>query len=53
MQVSLNDLDIIWEALHAYRYQCIPEGSTLENDDKWGDICTVMSWIQDELGLGE
>lgn len=53
MQVSLRDLDIIWEALHAYRYQCIPEGQQPQFDNEWSDICTIMSWIQNELGLGD
>ena len=41
-------LDVIWEALHGYRQNCIPEG-TNEYDDEWSDICTAMAWIQEDL----
>jgi len=41
-------LDVIWEALHGYRQNCIPEG-TNEYDDEWSDICTAMAWIEEDL----
>lgn len=41
-------LDTIWDALQAYREDCIPE-SDPTYDDQWGDICTAMAWIEEDL----
>ena len=46
------DLEVIWNALHAYRETQIPEG-TEAYDDEWSDICTQMAWIAEELGYVE
>lgn len=43
-------LETIWQALHAYREDCIPEGEKFY-DDEWSDICTAMAWIREEMGL--
>lgn len=41
-------IDTIWNALHAYREDCIPE-SDPTYDDQWSDICTAMAWIEVDL----
>jgi len=40
-----QSLEVIWEALHAFREDCISEG-----DQQWDDICTAMAWITEALG---
>ena len=42
--------ETIWNALHAYREDCIPEG-TPEYDNEWSDICTAMAWISEALSI--
>lgn len=43
-----ESLEVVWEALHAYREDLIPEGD--ENyDEQWNDICTAMAWITEAL----
>jgi len=37
----------VWDALHAYREDLIPEGDEL-CDEIWDDICTAMAWIEEE-----
>ena len=39
--------ETIWDALHGYRENCIPESE--EYDDIWDDICTAMAWIEEEM----
>lgn len=40
----------VWEALHTYREEYLPEG--LERyDDEWSDITTAMAWITEALEL--
>jgi hypothetical protein len=46
-----EQLDVIWEALHTYRNDLIPEGNE-QYDDIWSDICTAMAWIEEDL-IGE
>ena len=48
--VSHQDLEQLWNALEFYREHGIPEGNQ-EYDQEWGDICTTMAWIREELGL--
>lgn len=43
-------LDTLWQALEAYREDCIPERDE-SYDSQWNDICTAMAWIREELGL--
>ena len=38
----------VWDALHGFRENCIPEGDP-NYDDQWGDICTAMAWITEEI----
>lgn len=45
------DLTIIWNALHSYREDCIPENDPTY-DDEWDQICTHMAWIHEALGIG-
>jgi hypothetical protein len=40
-------LETIWDALHGYRENCIPESE--EYDHIWDDICTAMAWITEEI----
>ena len=37
-------LETVWDALHAYREDLIPEGDE-QYDEIWNDICTAMMWI--------
>jgi len=41
-------LETIWDALHGFREDCIPEGDT-SYDEQWDDICTAMAWITEEI----
>ena len=43
-------LKVIWDALYAYREDCIPEGD-LMYDEQWDEICTAMAHIHEELGI--
>ena len=45
-----KQLDIIWDALHAYREDLIPEGNE-QFDEIWEDICLAMAVIREDLGL--
>ena len=47
-----KQLEIIWEALHAYREDLIPEGDE-QFDEIWDDICTAMAVIQEDLNVQE
>jgi len=51
-KLKSNDLDSIletvWNALEGYRENCIPESNT-DYDAEWGDICTAMAWIKEDL----
>jgi hypothetical protein len=40
--------ETIWDALHGYREDCIPEGDEAY-DDQWSDICTAMAWLREEF----
>ena len=46
----VQSLEFIWDKLVGYREDCIPENDTTY-DEEWDDICTAMSWIEDECGL--
>ena len=39
-----QQLEIIWDALHAYREDSISEG-----DEIWDEVCTAMSVIEENL----
>ena len=43
-----QQIDIIWDALEAYRCDLIPEGDE-QFDEIWDEICTAMSVIQENL----
>ena len=43
-----QQLEIIWEALHSYREDCISEGDE-RNDEIWEDICLAMAVIEENL----
>ena len=43
-----QQIDIIWDALEAYRSDLIPEGDE-QFDEIWGDICTAMAVIEEDL----
>ena len=44
-------LETVWDALHAYREDLIPEGDE-SYDAQWDDICSAMHWI-DEAIMGD
>jgi len=43
-----QQIDIIWDALEAYRADLIPEGDE-QFDEIWDDICTAMAIIEEDL----
>ncbi len=45
-----KQLEIIWDALHSYREDCIPESDPSYNEE-WEDICLAMAVIREDLGL--
>lgn len=45
---SKSHLEVIWDALAAFREDCIPEGDAA-HDAQWNDICTAMAWIVEDL----
>jgi hypothetical protein len=47
-----DSIDTIWQALCAYREDCIPEGDEAY-DEEWDNICTAMAVIQEDLNLQE
>ena len=52
MELRANDSDswliTVWDALHAYRADLIPEGDE-QYDEIWSDICTAMAWITETV----
>ena len=52
MELKANDsdtwLETVWDALHAYREDLIPEGDK-QYDEIWNDICTAMAWITESV----
>jgi hypothetical protein len=40
----------LWEALEAFRENCAPEGNP-ESDADWDDLCSIMAWLREDLGL--
>ena len=52
MELRANDsdswLETVWDALHAYRADLIPEGDE-QYDEIWNDICTAMMWITESV----
>ena len=46
---AVQSLDCIWDKLHKYRD--LLDDMSVPNDEEWDDICTAMSWIEDECGL--
>jgi hypothetical protein len=45
-------LEVIWNALHAYREDTIPEGMG-DNDNKWNAICEAMSHLHETLNIDQ
>ena len=43
------NLNIVWDALAAYRADLIPEGDEMY-DRIWNEICTAMHPIAEDLG---
>jgi len=48
---SQDHLNVIWEALEAYRADLIPEGDE-HYDSIWSEVCSAMAFITEDL-LGE
>jgi hypothetical protein len=52
--VENPDIVTVWNALHGYREDCIPEGRDYGSYDRqWDDICTAMARIQEDLNCEE
>lgn len=47
-----SQLEVIWDALFAYRADLIPEGDP-GYDEQWNEICTAMHWISEDLNIRE
>ena len=47
-----DSIGTIWQALHAYREDLIPEGDEAY-DAEWDNICTAMAVIQEDLDAKE
>jgi hypothetical protein len=45
-------LQTVWEALFTLRTTTMLEGDP-KSDEEWGDICTAMAWLSEELGVDE
>jgi len=45
-----KELSRIWEVLHAYREDCIPEGDEIY-DEEWDDICYAMARIKETIDI--
>ena len=43
-----QQLEIIWDALEAYRSDLIPEGDE-QFDEIWDEVCTAMAVIEENL----
>jgi hypothetical protein len=43
-----QQLDIVWDALEAYREDLIQEGDE-QHDAIWDEVCTAMSVIEENL----
>ncbi len=57
-QETKNNLSIIWDALHDYRENCIPQYNDndftkdeVSYDEQWDEICGAMAKITEQLGL--
>jgi len=47
--MNIDDaLKVIWNALHGFREDCIPEGD-LHYDEQWDEITTAMAALQETL----
>ena len=45
----IESLELIWDKLHSYRGFDKDECGV--KDEEWDDICTAMSWIEDECNM--
>jgi len=43
-----QQLEIIWDALHAYREDSVSEGDEM-HDAIWDEVCTAMAVIEENL----
>ena len=46
--MGTKELNRIWEVLHTYREDCIPEGID-HHDEEWDDICYTMARLKEML----
>ena len=47
--MNIDDaLKVIWNVLHGFREDCIPEGD-LQYDEQWDEITTAMAVLQETL----
>jgi predicted nucleotidyltransferase len=47
---TIDELNTIWEALHTYRENCIPESDPAHNKE-WEDITYSMACIMEKLQI--
>lgn len=53
MTVDLDEaIKTVWNALHDYRENCIPENAS-EYDDQWESICSAMANITENLTISK
>jgi hypothetical protein len=45
--------EVVWDALHMAREDCISPDNNGPNDTHWEDICTAMAWLQEAAGCEE
>lgn len=49
----LRAMQMVWDALHGYREDCIPEGVESWYDDEWNYICEAMDVIHKVMGIDQ
>ena len=50
LMTNVEALGAIWQALHLFREDVIPEGEK-ENDSWWNDICEAMAHLHETLDV--
>lgn len=50
MTTRKQALQTIWDALHGFREDCIPEGDAIF-DEQWNEICEAMAFVHEALNI--
>jgi len=45
-----GEIEVVWQALHAYREDLIPEGDS-DYDATWERVCEAMARVEEALGI--